>query len=193
LPQDIKRCGFCRSEFIVDPCAGTGVWGVAARKRWPLAEISGNDIRDVPKPPDYNQWIPCWNFLTQAVGGLADLVMMNPPYKDAEAFVRKGIKFCNTGGYVVALLRLAFLEGQARGRGLYLETPPQSVHVLVSRPSFMPEGHEKAGKTDATAYAIFIWQEGWQGQTKLGWLDWKAQPAADAPPAVQTAFAFAAP
>lgn len=173
LPQDVVRCRSCDHEFIVDPCAGTGVWGVAARKRWPMAYISGNDIRDLPQPPEYDQWIPSWNFLTQAVGGLADVVMENPPYKDAEAFIRKSIKWCNAGGYVVALLRLAFLEGQARARGLWRDFPPQSVHVLSARPSFMPDDHEKAGKTDATAYAIFIWQEGWHGETALRWLDWK--------------------
>jgi hypothetical protein len=154
--------------FIIDPGAGDGVWGEAARERWPYAEISGCDIRDLPQPPAYDQWLPKWDFVHQAIGGGADLVIGNPPYKFAEEFVRKALRFTANGGYVLFLLRLAFLEGQSRGNGLWRESPPQSVHVLSARPSFTGDG-----KTDATAYAIYIWRKGWQGQTSLGWLDWK--------------------
>lgn len=158
--------------FIIDPGAGTGVWGCAARYKWPNAEISGCDIRDLPQPPWYDQWIPNWNFVHQTVGGGADLTMGNPPFKEAEEFVRKAHRMTLDGGYIEFLLRLAFLEGQERGQGLWREFPPQSVHVMSARPSFITEGPKK-GRTDATAYAIYIWQKGWQGQTTLSWVDWK--------------------
>lgn len=173
LPRNLNQARM--NPFIVDPGAGTGVWGTAAKELWPDAEISGCDIRDLPQPPAYDQWIPNWNFLTQAVGGGADLVMGNPPYSLAEDFVRKAHRFVWEDRFIVFLLRLAFLESQTRGRGLWKEFPPLSVHVLVSRPSFITEGPKK-GNTDATAYAIYVWRSGWHGSTELKWLDWEPEP-----------------
>lgn len=178
IPLDIRNGYKHRQEFIVDPCAGTGVWGVAARKRWPDAYISGCDIRDIPQPNAYDHWLPKWDFIHQAVGGNADVVMSNPPYKFAEEFTRKSIRFLDSGGYHVSLMRLAFLEGQARGTGLWRDLPPLSVHVLSRRPSFITEGKNK-GKTDATAYALYIWREGYKGKTELNWLDWNPEPVSD--------------
>lgn len=93
----------------------------------------------------------------------------NPPYRLAEEAVRWGLTHLRFGGAVVMLLRLAFLEGQARGRGLWREFPPSRVRVLTRRPSFTGNG-----KTDATAYAIFEWA-GSPKATTLDWLDWGEQ------------------
>lgn len=170
LPHDLgRRHPDHTPPFIVDPGAGSGVYGAAARQIWPDAEISGCDIRDLPQPAAYDQWIPRWDFVTQAVGGGANLVMGNPPYKFAEEFIRKGFRFLTDGGYINFLLRLSFLEGQKRARGLWKDFPLQSVHVLAARPSFTGDG-----RTDATAYAIFILQKGWTGTTTLHILDWSA-------------------
>lgn len=86
----------------------------------------------------------------------------------AEACVRRGLRSIYGDGAVVMLLRLAFLEGQARGRGLWREHPPTRVRVLTRRPSFTGNG-----KTDATAYAVFEWAAEPARQTQLDWLDWK--------------------
>jgi hypothetical protein len=160
--------------FICDPGAGTGVWGNAAKQRWAGAEIVGYDIREIPAPREYDWWFCETDFLQLKTADTYDLVIGNPPYKFAEKFVRKALHFTKQGGYVQFLLRLAFLEGQARSRGLWATFPPQSVHVLSARPSFIADG-DKAGKTDSTAYAIFTWQKGWKGTPTLGWLNWNVE------------------
>ena len=68
------------------------------------------------------------------------------------------------GGYIIQLLRLNFLEGQARGRGIHKRHPPQKVVVCAGRVSFTGDG-----KSNATAYAFFIWQKGWLGKPSLEW------------------------
>lgn len=151
---------------ILDPGAGGGVWGTVARGVWPKSRITGMEIRDVPKPEDYDGWICPVDFLTKPVypGGY-DLVMGNPPYAHAESFVRKGLEYLRPGGVLVYLLRLAFLEGQRRRDGLFADYPPELVYVCSKRPSFSGDG-----KTNATAFGCFVWSEGWTGRTSLHWL-----------------------
>ena len=79
-------------------------------------------------------------------------VVMNPPYTLARAFVEHALRETRRGGTVAALLRLAFLEGQARGAWLRGNAP--DVYVLSKRPSFTGRG------TDSTAYAWFVWRAG---------------------------------
>lgn len=156
---------------ILDPGAGTGVWGAAARRRWPGIFITGVELRDVSRPSDYDTWCNC-NYLTDFIPSTSyNHVIGNPPYKHAEQFVRKSFNLLTPRGEMIFLLRLAFLEGQARGKGLWCEIPPRFVYVLSKRPSFITEG-DKKGKTDATAYALFHWVKGDHRPTTLSWLDW---------------------
>lgn len=160
--------------YVLDPGAGGGVWGKAARYALPRpAYIDGIELRNAAYDPrGYDTWT-IGDFLTLDVVGKYGLVMGNPPYSMAEPFIRKSASLLLSGGYMIQLLRLAFLEGQSRGKGLWKELPPKEVRVCCQRPSFYPEGHPKAGKTDATAYMIAIFQKGWHGNTKLDWLNWR--------------------
>lgn len=159
-------------KTILDPGAGTGVWGSVARELWPGAFICGVDNTFPDKPPAYDLW-RVHDYLSDeaAVYSGADLVVGNPPYRSAEEFVRQALRDVMPSGMIIFLLRLAFLEGQARMAGLWREWPPTSVHVLGKRPSFTGDG-----KTDATAYAVYVWRKSaglpnWK--TTLDWLDWK--------------------
>ena len=151
---------------IADPGAGTGVWGKEARRLWSDSIIGGWETGVFSKPREYDSWQRDW--LNSKRYGF-HLVMGNPPYREAEAFVRHSLNATYGSGAVILLLRLAFLEGQARMAGLWREWPPTSVRVLGKRPSFTGDG-----KTDATAYAVFVWLKGEQAEkTELGWLDWE--------------------
>lgn len=77
------------------------------------------------------------------------LVVMNPPYSQAEAFVRKALSEVARGGSVFALLRLGFLAS-AKRRSFHRQHPCD-VYVLSRRPSFT------GGGTDASDYAWFCW------------------------------------
>ena len=153
---------------IIDPGCGTGNWGTAARQIWPDAFIVGIDIEE---PPEGS--LRCYNdfelgsYLDWNPGSKFDAVIGNPPFKYAEEFVRKSMEHLMIGGKLIFLLRLAFLESQTRGRGLWKDLPPIMVRPLVSRICFYGD------HTDDTAYAIYCWEKGYTGPTELRWLDWK--------------------
>lgn len=77
------------------------------------------------------------------------LVVMNPPFSQAETFVRKALSEVARGGSVFALLRLGFLAS-AKRRSFHRQHPCD-VYVLSKRPSFT------GGGTDASDYAWFCW------------------------------------
>jgi hypothetical protein len=147
---------------ILDPGSGTGVWGDAARKRWRDAWILGAEIRDIRKPDSYDEMMR-GDFRLQDVPCQVDLVMGNPPYKYAESFVRIGLETLRPNGFLVYLLRLNFLEGKARAKGLYRKFPLYECHVL-GRVSFTGNG-----KVNATAFGLFVWKQGHKGDTALKW------------------------
>lgn len=156
-----------RTPTILDPGAGTGVWGIAAAKRFSQASIDGVEIRiDAPRPSVYTGWHH-EDFRLYDPGWKYDLIIGNPPYKYAEAFIRHSLSMLKDYGWLVFLLRLAFLEEQDRGKDFWRKVPPERVSVCSQRPSFTGDGN-----TDATAYAVYYWRKGWTGPTRLDWLRW---------------------
>ena len=96
-----------------------------------------------------------------------DNIVCNPPFKLAEAFVRQGLKIARFK--VALLLRLAFLEGQARAR-LFDTTPLARVHVFSKRVSMPPGGQGIEAKGGAVAFAWFIWSHDHSGPPTLHWI-----------------------
>lgn len=88
-----------------------------------------------------------------------DLVVGNPPYGKARQFVEDAMAVLRPGGWLMFLLRLGFLAGQARAKELYRQYPLRHCAVLAQRPSFSGDG-----KTDAEEYGIFFFQKGFVGQ-----------------------------
>jgi predicted RNA methylase len=74
------------------------------------------------------------------------VVVMNPPFGLAREFVEHALGFA---GCAVALLRINFLEGQARAD--FHRRFPAQVFVMSKRPSFT------GGGTDATGYCWMAW------------------------------------
>jgi SAM-dependent methyltransferase len=161
LPTELTPC------TILDPGAGTGVWGDAARVRYPHSRIVGCELRLEHPTASYDHWRH-GDFLAMPFYESYELIIGNPPYDRAEAFVRKSLDLLTPGGYLLLLLRLGFLEGQERGDALWIEYPPQLVAVCSARPSFTGDS-----KTDATAYACFLWQEGERPTPQLTWISHK--------------------
>lgn len=173
---------------VLDNSAGTGVWLAVAKERWLQSYRVGVEIQYAPRPACVDEWhqMDFANYTVRACvrrNPLFDLTLMNPPYKWAEFFVRLSLLLTRPGGYVIALLRQDFLEGQERGRAFWRDYGPISVDTLSRRPSFTrkligytPDGQElwgPDGKTDASAYAVFIWQKGnYPCRYSGGWLDW---------------------
>ncbi len=91
----------------------------------------------------------------------ADLIVMNPPFASASAFVRKALEVRTPRVTVAALLRLTFLESQER-RALHQENP-SDVFVLSERPKFRAGSNGKPG-TDSVTCAWFVWGPGRGGR-----------------------------
>lgn len=138
-----------RGSTIVEPSVGGGAFVRALRERGVGGFLQGVDVN--PQAPglelcelrtvaDFRETYP-----------VADWVIGNPPYRDAEEHVLHALKIARVG--VGFLLRLNFLAGQGRYFRLWSggPVPLHSVHVLAARPSFAQGG------TDATDYAFFVW------------------------------------
>src|SRR5258707_7983040 len=73
---------------ILDVGADDGRWGSAAKARWPLARLSGVELREVDPPLGFNRWYT-GDFLEGAKWmPYYDLIIGNPPYAIAEAAIR---------------------------------------------------------------------------------------------------------
>lgn len=98
-------------------------------------------------------------------------IITNPPYKLALPFVKHALDIIGNGDKVAMFLRVLFLEGKERGR-FFKEYPPKKVYVASGRLLCAKNGDfEKYRKTNAQAYAWFIWEKGYRGQTVVDWIN----------------------
>lgn len=97
-------------------------------------------------------------------------IVTNPPYKFAQKFVEKALSIIPEGKKVAMFLKLTFLEGKAR-RALFKSSPPCRIWVSSSRLKCAPNGDFDAIKGSATAYAWFVWEKGYKGETTVKWFN----------------------
>ena len=98
-------------------------------------------------------------------------IVTNPPYKYAQDFVKKALSIVPEGKKVCMFLKLTFLEGKSR-RQLFMNTPPIRVWVSSSRLKCALNGDFiSITSSSATAYAWFVWQKGYKGNTEVRWFN----------------------
>lgn len=97
-------------------------------------------------------------------------IVTNPPYKYAQQFVEKALSIIPVGKKVAMFLKLTFLEGKAR-RALYRSTPPVRVWVSSSRLKCAMNGDFDKYGSSAAAYAWFVWEKGYKGETTVKWFN----------------------
>jgi len=97
-------------------------------------------------------------------------IVTNPPYRAAQEFVERALQIIPTGNKVAMFLKLTFLEGQER-RNLFRNTPPARVWVSSSRLKCAMNGNFDDIGSSATAYAWFIWEKGYKGDTIIKWFN----------------------
>lgn len=150
---------------ILDIGHGAGAWGIQARDRWQHAHITGVDIRADAHPPAqvYNRVITGDFIELSAKIGQYELIIANPPYSIAQDIVNAAYFNMKKGGYMVMLLRLAFLASRSRYPDFW-QRPPLLVSVCVDRPSFTPDG-----KGFPDDFAFYVWRRGYTGATSLTW------------------------
>lgn len=97
-------------------------------------------------------------------------IVTNPPYRYAQEFVEKALSIISEGKKVAMFLKLTFLEGQAR-RHLFRTTPPIRVWVSSSRLKCAMNGDFSSMAGSAQAYAWFVWEKGYKGETIIRWFN----------------------
>lgn len=155
---------------VLDAGAGTGVWGRAAISRLWDCHVTGVELGLEPPSRGYDAWRH-GDFLTMPFYERYSLVMGNPPFDQAEDFVRRAYDLLVPGGIVLYLLPLSFLGSGSRGRGLWREFPHRHLDVVIDRPSF--DGHG----TDAMEYGIYLWETNYTGLATQGWTEWRNRSA----------------
>lgn len=116
------------------------------------------------------------NFLTYSslpIGFDECDILTNPPYKYAKEFVLKSLELLAEGHKCYMFLKLTFLEGKARYRDLFSRFPPKTVYVFTDRLMCAKNGDFAEVKTkggSAVAYAWFVWEKGYTGQTQIDWI-----------------------
>lgn len=94
-------------------------------------------------------------------------IVTNPPYRYAQEFIEKALDLVADGHKVCMFLKVQFLEGKSR-RKLYDIAPPRTVWVSSSR---IQCGKNGVFKGSMIAYAWFVWEKGYKGDTVLKWFN----------------------
>lgn len=110
-----------------------------------------------------------WDFLKIDDKWWGDIVT-NPPYKYAKEFVEKALELVSEGRRVCMFLKLTFLEGKAR-KELFKKHPPRVVYVSSSRLKCALNGDFYNTGSSAAAYAWFVWEKGYKGDTVIKWIN----------------------
>ena len=100
-------------------------------------------------------------------------ILTNPPYKYAKEFVLKALSLLPAGCKCYMFLKLTFLEGKARREEIFSKFPPKAIYVFSERVMCAKNGEferMKAGGGSAVAYAWYVWQKNWIGETKIEWI-----------------------
>lgn len=97
-------------------------------------------------------------------------IITNPPYKYAKEFVEKALSIILEGNKVAMFLKILFLEGKERKK-LFRLYPPKTIYVSSSRILCAKNGNFEEISSSAVAYAWFIWEKGYKGETIIKWFN----------------------
>lgn len=88
----------------------------------------------------------------------------------AERFIRKALDTVTDGRKVCMFLKLTFLESKSR-KQLFEQYPPKTIWVSSSRISCAKNGDFDKYPSSAVAYAWYIWEKGYTGETVVKWFN----------------------
>ena len=76
------------------------------------------------------------------------------------------------GTKIAVFLKLTFLEGKRR-KPFFRDNPPRKIHVFSSRASVAKDGDFTAipNNGNAIAYAWFVWEKSYKGETVVDWIN----------------------
>ena len=103
-------------------------------------------------------------------------IVTNPPFKDAQAFVEKGLELVPR---VYMLLRLAFLESERRSAILDGGMLARVLPFKSRLPMMHRDGWAGPRAGSAIAYAWFVWDTSYCGSATIRRICWRVDAAAD--------------
>ena len=126
-------------NFILDVGAGDGAWGKACRQQFPGVEIVGVEVRELPRPAEYDIWHV--SRFEDLKAGCYDLILGNPPFRYAHL---GAIAFVALESVIGVACPLTVWEDALRGAGpqgksfigrwvsyfLYYDLPPWAFTAL---------------------------------------------------------------
>lgn len=159
---------------VLEPAVGDGAWvrgaAVVGLERLPKIAWDSCDLDGVAqRPSELRARGVVGDFLEVCWADQFDLVITNPPNSKAFEFVRRSLELVVPGGVVAFLMPLSWYAAQGR-RAWLEENPPYRVGVCPWRPSFGGPAAELQGTGNGTptqVYALFVWVQGYQGETVL--------------------------
>lgn len=99
-------------------------------------------------------------------------IITNPPFKYSKEFVEKALDIIPEGNKVAMFLKLQFMETKGR-KQLFIDNPPKVIYVSASRLICAKNGDFATANKDgsAVAYAWYVWEKGFQGDTIVKWFN----------------------
>ena len=100
-------------------------------------------------------------------------IVTNPPYKYAREFIEHAMEITSPGNKIFMFLKVTFLEGKAR-KAMFKKYPPKCVYVSSSRILCAKNGDFERAKADGGSAMAFAWYEfenGYQGDTIVKWIN----------------------
>ena len=100
-------------------------------------------------------------------------IVTNPPYRYALEFVYKALSVIPEGNKVAMFLKVQFMEGKER-KALFTRFPPKNIYVSSSRILCAKNAEfekMRAGGGSAVAYAWYVWEKGFKGNTIVKWMN----------------------
>ena len=143
---------------ILEPACGMG--HLSKRLIEHGYDVTSYDLRDrgYGETKDFFS-IPAWE---------GDIIT-NPPYKHAPEFIRHALEIVESGAKVAMFLKILFLESKGRQQ-MFRELPPIRIYVSSSRIPCALNG-VFTGKSSATCYAWYVWEQGYSGLPTIDWIN----------------------
>lgn len=156
----LKRDGVMLHTKILEPSCGMGHLSEVLKKHG--YEVISNDLINRGYGDDFG------DFLHRIILDNRD-ILTNPPYRYAQEFVEHSMQLLQDGYYCIMLLKIQFLEGQAR-RELFGKYPPKYVYVNSSRQTCYINGDMSKKMSSASCYCWFVWEKGFTGEPTIRWV-----------------------
>lgn len=147
---------------VLEPCCGCG--SLSERLKSFGIEVISEDLYD----HGYGTVGKDFFLRTEMPEGCTCIVT-NLPYKEILRGTLHALSILPAGGVLCSFCKTTFLESKARYQQLFSKQPPKYVLQFVNRIRCYNNGIIN-NDSSAVAYAWFVWEKGWTGDTVIKWL-----------------------